>query len=134
MQNYTEYSNLTLSGAHGSTAQFWMLYVKLVHHYLMLIRACKIASLDLFTYTLRQMTNIFFACNRLNYARWMVRYCLNLVNIDTTHPGMRQVLENGAMSIRRKNKPFSRTPVDSRANRQCGCRLQTNGYCSIQYK
>ena len=42
----------------------------------------------------------------------MVRYCLNLVNIDTTHSGMRQVLENGAMSIRRTNKPFSRTPVD----------------------
>ena len=112
MHSYNEYTNLTLSGAHGSTAQFWMLYVKLVHLYLMLIRACKIPSLELFTYILGEMRYVFFACNRQNYARWMVRYYLNLVNIDKTHPGMRQVLENGALSIRRTNKPFSRTPVD----------------------
>jgi hypothetical protein len=112
MHSYTDYSNRTLSGDLGSTAQFWMLYVKLVHLYMMLIRACKISSLDLFTYTLGEMRCIFFACNRPNYARWMVRYYLNLVNIDMTHPGMRQVLENGALSIRRTNKPFSRTPVD----------------------
>ena len=42
----------------------------------------------------------------------MVRYYLNLVNIDNTHPGVRQILENGALSIRRTDKAFSRTPVD----------------------
>ena len=112
MRNYQDYSNQTLSGMHGSTAQYWMVYIKLVHLYLMMIRACKMASLDLFTYTLREMTNIFFACSRPNYSRWMVRYSLNLANINTTHPGMKEVLEKGALSIRRTNKPFSGTPVD----------------------
>ena len=37
---------------HGSTARFWILYVKLIHLYMMLIRACKISSLELFTYIL----------------------------------------------------------------------------------
>ena len=112
MRNYQDYSNQTLSGMHGSTAQYWMVYIKQVHMYLMMIRACKMASLDLFPYTLREMTNIFFACSRPHYSRWMVRYSLNLANINTTHPGMKEVLEKGALSIRRTNKPFSGTPVD----------------------
>ena len=58
------------------------------------------------------MRYIFFACSRHNYARWMVRYYLNLVNIDVTHPGLRKVLENGAFTVKRTGKPFSITPVD----------------------
>ena len=42
----------------------------------------------------------------------MVRSYLNLVSIDNTHPGVRQIFENGALSIRRTDKAFSRTPVD----------------------
>jgi hypothetical protein len=42
----------------------------------------------------------------------MVRYYFSLLNVDKTHPGIRQILENGALSIKRTSKPFSRTPVD----------------------
>ena len=42
----------------------------------------------------------------------MERYCLNLLNIDETHPGVCEMLENGALSMRRTVKPFSRTAVD----------------------
>ena len=34
------------------------------------------------------------------------------MNVDDTHPGTRQVLKNGALSIRRTVQSFSRTPVD----------------------
>ena len=50
-----------------------------------------------------------FAGNRPNHALWMVRYHFNLLNVD---PGVRRILENGALSIRRTGKDFSRTPVD----------------------
>ena len=49
-----------------------------------------------FIYILGEMRYLFFPCNRPNYARWMVRYQLNLANI----------------SIRRTNKAFSRTTVN----------------------
>ncbi len=55
---------------------------------------------------------MFFAGNRPNYARWMVKYHLNLLNIDKTHPGLRYILEHGAMSVKRTLKPFSRAAVD----------------------
>ena len=57
------------------------------------------------------MQSLYFACPRPNYARWMVRYYHNLINIDETHPGIRDQLQNGALSIRRTDKAFSRTAV-----------------------
>ena len=69
-------------------------------------------NLDLFIHALGEMRAILFACNRTNYTRWMVRYYLNLCNIDDTHPGLKDTLESGALSIRRTDKSFSRTAVD----------------------
>ena len=42
----------------------------------------------------------------------MVRCHLNLLSVDNIHSGLRQVLENGVLTIRRTNKTFSRAPVD----------------------
>ena len=53
-----------------------------------------------------------FAGNHLNYARWMVFYYLTLLNIDANNPEAREMLVNGALSIRRTEKSFSRTAVD----------------------
>lgn len=112
MRIYSEFTEVTLSGRHGATARFWMIYIKLVQLHLMFLRACKTNNLRLFVYILGQMRYLFFACCRPNYARWMVRYFLNLVNVDTTHPGLRKILENGAFTINRTGKSFSRTAVD----------------------
>ena len=112
MEKYTEYTGHTLDGKHGNTAKFWMIYVKLVHTFLQFSRACRMNDLELFIYVLGEMCPIFFAAHRPNYSRWMVRYHLNLMNIDQTHPGLKDTLQNGALSIRRTNKTFARTPVD----------------------
>ena len=101
MVKYTEFMASTLEGQHGSTAQYWMLYIKLVNIFMRFSRACRTNDLELFVYTLSQMLPIFFAANRPNYSRWMVRYYLNLLNVDNTHPGVRQMLEQGALSIKR---------------------------------
>ena len=42
----------------------------------------------------------------------MTIYQHDLLNIDETHPGARAMLEAGALSVRRTNKTFSRSPVD----------------------
>ena len=42
----------------------------------------------------------------------MIRFLLNLLNIDETHPGVRQMLEKGALSVRRSNVAFGRNPID----------------------
>ena len=89
-----------------------MMYIKAVNLFLIFNRACRTNDLELFTYAFGQMRPSFFAGNRPNYARWMVRYHMNLMNVDKTHPGVKQMLEDGALSIRRTNKSFSRAAVD----------------------
>jgi hypothetical protein len=42
----------------------------------------------------------------------MVRYHLNLSYVEITHPGINEMLDNLALSIRRTNKAFSRVPVN----------------------
>ena len=103
---------LTLFGAHGSTAQYWMTYIKAVDLYLLFHRSCRTNDLGLFTYALGQMRYMFFAGNKPNYYRWMVRFHMNLMNVDKTHPGLKQILENGALSIRLISNSFSRAAVD----------------------
>ena len=56
-------------------------------------------DVDLYIYALGQMCPVFFATQRPNYARWMTRYHLNLLNMEQTHEGIRTVFEDGAFSI-----------------------------------
>ena len=112
VHQYRAFTQRTLEGEHGSTAQYWVQYVELVHRFQLYSRGYRTNNLDLFVYALGRMIPAFFAGNRPNYARWMICYHLNLLNIDTSHPGLRQVLENGALAIKRTNRPFSRTGVD----------------------
>ena len=69
-------------------------------------------DVDLFTFMLGEMIDIFFAANRHNYARYMCLYYLRLLNMDTTHPGIRQQLERGGLSVRLSSNSFARQPVD----------------------
>ncbi|RUM44803.1 MAG: hypothetical protein DSY80_04015 [Desulfocapsa sp.] len=109
---YMAYTEKTLRGEHGSTAQYWMIYVQLVELFLRFNRSCRTNDVNLFITSLGEMCPIFFFGNRPNYSRWMVKYYHNLMNIDTSHPGLRSILENGAFSIRRSTKSFSRNAVD----------------------
>lgn len=59
MHEYSQFSEITLSGGHGATARFWMGYVKLVQQHLMFLRACKTNNFDLFVFTLGQMCYLF---------------------------------------------------------------------------
>lgn len=112
MTEYDKYTEQTLDGKHGSTAKYWMLYVNLVRRFFLFNRACRTNDLPLFIYGLEMFIPIFFAGNRPNYSRWMVRYQLNLINAKYTHPGVTELLEDGALSVRRTKKSFSRTAVD----------------------
>ena len=99
----------TMSGACGKTAKFWMIYCHLVDLYLLFHGAMKTCDVDLFTYVLHDMSKIFFTTNHQNYAKWMTRYSLELLNIDLP---MRIMLINGGLSVQRSKNHFSGVGVD----------------------
>ena len=132
---YEKFCECTRHGYHGATAKFWIIYVDLVHLYLHMDWACRTNNIDLYIYALGQMCPIFFATHRPNYARWMTRYHLNLINMEHTHEGIRSMFEGGALSIRRTSSTFSRSPIDlaleqtinkDAASRQGGIEAFTN--------
>ena len=106
---YFLYCDDTLSGARGKTAQFWMIYCSLMDTYLLFHHSVKTNDVDLFAYALHDMTKIFFSTNHFNYARWMTRYALELLNIDES---LKETLRNGGFSVKRTNNPYSRVGVD----------------------
>ena len=134
---YTEYTLATLNGEQGPTAQFYMQHVQRVNLYLIIDRAIRESDVDLFTWALTQAIDIFFGCNRQNYARWMSKYQLDLMNITITHPGLKELLVEGLFSIRRTDNQFSRVAVDltleqtinaDAASRMTGYTDATNNY------
>ena len=105
MMSYESFCDDTRVGKHGVNAQFWQNYIDMVN----IIRT---NDVDLFIFMLGEMIGIFFAANRHNYARYMCLYYLRLLNMDTTHPSIKQQLEQGGLSVRLSSNSFARQPVD----------------------
>ncbi|GFW80337.1 hypothetical protein TNCV_2944701 [Trichonephila clavipes] len=103
MNNYNIFKQRCLSGEHGKTSQFYLIYINLIHHYLDLSRSIRTWDFVLFISTLPKITNIFFICNQQNYARWTVK---------ETHPDLYEEFKQGCFGIKRTTKPFSRQPID----------------------
>lgn len=109
---YENYLKQTINGERGKTAQYYMIYVNLVNYYLLFNSSIRTADFNLFKYVLPKISNLFFALNQPNYARWLVRYHNNLCQVDETHPGLRELFEKGSFGIKRTEKDFSRQPID----------------------
>lgn len=108
LNDYCIYKQQTLKGEFGKTAQFYLIYINLVHYYLTLSRSIRTGDFKLFKYVLPKITSLFFICNQPNYARWTVKYHANLLNIAESHPDLLEDFEKGCFGIQRTNKSFSR--------------------------
>ena len=83
-----------MAGEHGKAAKFWMIYIYYVNIYLVLHRAMKTNDFTLFGYTLFQLSSIYFSTNHHNFARWMILYALELLNVA-------EMLRNSGFTINR---------------------------------
>ena len=98
-----------VTGIHGKTQQFCGLYIQFVDYYLLVERSVRMGHLELFCYILPKITNLSFIFNQMNDARWLVWYHNALLNVDETHPGLKNDLLIG---VKRTDKPFSKIPLD----------------------
>ena len=104
---FEKFKNSVESGELGRTAQFWAVYIRYIQIYHTVERAVRETDIDLFITMLTPIIDLYFATNRQNYARWMSKYQLDLMNLDDSHPGLRQLLEDGGFSVRRSNNQFA---------------------------
>ncbi|KAJ8676936.1 hypothetical protein QAD02_012723 [Eretmocerus hayati] len=82
----------------------------------------------------------FFAFNHQNYARYLTLYHDNLMNIDHTHPGLRDKMAR-SLGVRRNDKDFARQDDDivlettinnDSANKMTGTRNIMNNLGAVQ--
>ena len=112
MTTYKSFCEETRAGKHGVNAQFWRNYIDMTDIYMLFSTAVRTNDVNLYIVMLGKMIDIFFAASYQNYARYMCLYYHRLLNMDATHPGLRQQLENGALSVRLSSNSFARQPLD----------------------
>ena len=112
LEKYDAFVKKTEAGDHGETAQFWMGYINMIKLYRIFTKSVRIGDLELFIYCLPRLADYYFALNRVNYSRWLVRYHDNLLKLEVTHPAVYKEFKKGLFSIQPTEKPFSSSPVD----------------------
>lgn len=103
------YYNDTLDGKHGKTAQFYVLHIQLIKYYLLVDRSIREGDFYLYVYVIPKLTNLFFASNQPNYARWLTKYFDNLIKIGDSHPDLIPVIQAGCFGTKRT---LPRSPID----------------------
>lgn len=110
LQKYEEFFHSVMEGSLGQTAQFWAIYIFLINRVHREVKRCvKMNDVDGYINAFPAMLDVFFALNRPNYARWGTLFLQKLVSAD---PQLRKILADGAFSIRRTTKQYSRSAVD----------------------
>ncbi|KAK4309970.1 hypothetical protein Pmani_018437 [Petrolisthes manimaculis] len=110
LQKYEEFFHSVMDGSHGQTAQFWAIYIFLINRVHREVQRCvKMNDVDGYINVFPAMLNVFFALNRPNYARWGTLFLQQLRSAD---PQLHKILADGAFSIRRTTKQYSRSAVD----------------------
>ena len=112
LDRYDEFKGTVRQGALGKTAQFWLSYMEKVGLILQFQRATKENSLTLHLASLHRMCSMFFSFDRPNYARYSAFYLLNMLNLEKTHPGAEDLLNNNGFRVNISDVPSSRNAVD----------------------
>ena len=90
---YESFKENVCSGDFGKTPKFWMDYMDKISLLLRFLRATKLNALDLHVACLYKLCPLFFSYDHPNYARYTTIYCLILLNLDRTHPGLKSLLK-----------------------------------------
>lgn len=113
LEDFQKFEDCKCGGEYGLTAQFYTIFLRLMEYYFMLSRSIRTGDYNLYLNVLPFINNVFFSMNLFNYARWLVAYNNNLLNVDATHPDIREThFERGSFGVRRTKKDYSRQPTD----------------------
>lgn len=112
LEKYANFEQECYEGIHGKTAQYYAIYMRLIDYWVDLSRSIRMGDFKLLKFSSIKISNIFFALNQQNYARWLAKYVDALMRGNKTHPGLINNLKNNSHCVRRSNRPFSSRPFD----------------------
>ena len=102
--------NNAMEGQLGPTAQFWSVYISMINRvHKDLMRAVRTNDVGVYIKTLPAIIDIFFCIKPTELCSMGVLF---LNHMKKASPQSLKILENGAFSMRRTGKNFSRSAID----------------------
>ncbi|KAL7407118.1 hypothetical protein ABVT39_003386 [Epinephelus coioides] len=112
INKYIEFEDKVSANHLGKTGNLWFGFIKHIRLILMLIYSVKTNNLKLFHKCNGEMANLFFAFDGPNYSRYLVWLEVFHTNLELSHPGAKDLLERGGISVARSLIPGALSAVD----------------------
>ena len=97
----------------GSMAEFWNSFLDIVSLLWWFIRSIRLGNWELHLSCIREMLPWIHIYDRVNYARCLPYYWIQMITLKDTHPQAYSELNNGAFAVQRQeNSGFSQIAVD----------------------
>ena len=102
-QQYQDVKARCIQGQFGKTPRYWMMYQDTVDRQHKLHLAINTNNYDLRAQCWKDSLPLCFAMNKHNYSRYGAYYCHQLDNLEDTHPGAREELQEKGLSVCRNS-------------------------------
>ena len=100
MIRYNRFKEKIRHGEYGKTAQFWLsYYLDIMFNQYLTHHAIQKNNFMLRVHGWKTALSFFFALDLKNYARYGSIYVSTLENLDTTHPGCKELLSHKGLSV-----------------------------------
>ena len=117
-----------LQSKSGQLASFWVMYLDLVEILLGLIRADREGDWYLHLVSIQKMIPYCFAADKINYARYLQVYFLQMAFLESTSQELHNYFLNGGYSVQLgESNPFGRLPMDQTLEETVNKDTQTSG-------
>ena len=115
------------NGNKGKTAQFWMFYLDLIRAQLIAHTSAQENNIDMLIAAWNKFLPMYFALNKINYARYESFYLHTLINMENMYPGLRNLLNDCGISVQGQESYPLRIAVDQRGEQTINCDAKTSG-------
>ena len=93
IQQYEDFKDQVRRGVYGKTPQYWLQYMDLIKYQYMVHTAVQTNDFDLGVVSWEKFLLFYFAFNMVNYTRNGSYYVHTMKNMETLHPGLKDMLE-----------------------------------------
>ena len=123
-------SGVCTSGSlHGVLAgsHFWMMYLHLMQAQRMAHVGVQENNVDMIINAWFLMLPMYFAQNKINYARYGSYYVYTLTNMEHLYPGLRAIIDENGLSVQAQDTCPLRTSIDQRGEQTINRDAKTSG-------
>jgi hypothetical protein len=112
LEKFAVFIQQVRNGYLGKTAQFWLAYWDAAWSLLRFLKAVKENDLNQYVKSIRELCDLIFSADHLNYARYLPLCYVKLCDLMQNKPDARALLEKHGISVARYTVPSCRVPID----------------------